>query len=204
MRVVRSEPVGRMWVMTAIALCLLGIIAAACRGSTPAPAAQPTQPPPSPSPVPPTATPRPSATPLPTARFAPTPGPALPSLSDADAIALIKEAVLRYGATEETVRISVAGEPRSVTVRYASALSTDQGVFDLQRILSTIAVARIAVRLEPPPAAGLSVGIIPAGDADVGLFLTLIDGETLARWTRGELNDVEFVRQWEMGAMTRE
>jgi hypothetical protein len=152
----------------------------------------------------PTATELPAPTPLSTARFVPTPGLALPPLSDADAIAQMKEAVLRYGATAETVRVSVTGEPRSVTVRYASPLSTEEGTFDIQRTLSTIAVARIAVRLEPPPAGGLSVGIIPAGETDVGLLLTLIDGEALAQWARGELNDVEFFGLWEVGAMTRE
>jgi hypothetical protein len=208
MRVLRSEQVGRFRAMIAIALCLLGLVAAGCRASPPA--AEPTSAPPSPSPIPPsttrvpTPTPLPTATPLPPSHFASTPGSALTPLSDADAVARMEEAALRYGAVADTVKVFIAGEPRTVTVRYTSPLSTEQGTFDLQRTLSTMAIARIVVRLDPVPAGGLSVAIIPSRDADVGLLLTIIDGDTLARWTRGELNDAEFIRHWEMGAMTRQ
>jgi hypothetical protein len=205
MRSVRSESGGPSWSARAIVFSLLAAAAVSCQSAIATPTAQATLPPvPTASPAPQATMPSVTAAALPTSRFAATPGPTLLPLSEADAIALIREEILRYGVTPEVIRVSITGEPRTVAVRFATTLSMDQTTLDYQRILSTMAVARIAVRLQPPPAGGISVSIIPAGQTDVGLLVTVVGGDALAEWARGELNDPEFYRRWKVGAMTRE
>jgi hypothetical protein len=170
--------------------CLLAVPMAACQTAT----------------VPSTVAPTPTAvaTIVPTSRFAPTPGPLLPPLAEADAIALILESAVRYGVAPETIRVSISDEPRRAIVRYASIHALGQTAFELQRILVTMALSRIAARMRPPLDGGLNVGVMPAGGGDVGLFVTVVDGQTLARWSAGEFSDPQFVDQWESGQMTRE
>ncbi len=183
-----------------IALCLLGWLGMACQ-------APPTTPPSTPLPTPthtrtPTSTPLPTATqtPVPTRMLTPTPGP----LTDAEAIALVKEEVAARGVALNTLRITIGGQPRWASIRYSSSYAVDGSVFQSQTVLVALAVARVMIRVHPPINGGIRLAAIPGGESEVGLRVTIIDASSLQAWAKGSISDQEFVGQWTVGAVTRE
>jgi hypothetical protein len=142
----------------------------------------------------------PSPTPTSIHTPAPTPGP----LTDAEAIALVKEEATARGVAPHTLRITIAGEPRSASIRYASSYTVDSSVFQAQTILVALATARAMARVQPPLNGGMRLAVIPAGESEVGLRVIVIDWASLEAWANGSISDQEFVSQWTEGSITRE
>jgi len=128
----------------------------------------------------------------------------LTSLTDAEAITLIEEELAARGVATQTLRVTIAGEPRSVSIRYSSTYNLDSRVFKAQTALVNLAVARVVVLVRPPIDGGIRLAVIPAGHSEVGLRVTIIDGASLAAWSEGDISDQEFVGQWTVGDVTRE
>jgi hypothetical protein len=169
-----------------IALCLFAWLCVACQ----APLAI------SPSAPPPTATLTPVETRMPT----PAPGP----LTEAEAIALVKEEMAARGVALHTVRITIGGEPRWASVRYSSSYAVEGRVFQVQTVLVALAVARVMTHVNPPIDGGIRLAVIPGGESYVGLRVTVVDGSTLEAWANGSISDQEFVDAWSVGTVTRE
>jgi hypothetical protein len=149
-----------------------------------------------------TGTRTPTSTPIPTVTREPlpTPGP----LTETEALALIEEEVTARGVASDTLRIALTGEPRVASIRYASAYSLDSRVFQAQTALITLALARAVARIEPPVGGGLRLAVMPAGDSEVGLRVTVIEYSSLEAWRDGFISDEEFVGQWSIAAVTKE
>jgi hypothetical protein len=141
--------------------------------------------------------------PLPAAR-APTPTSAAGSLTDAEAIALVKEEIGTCGVAPNTVRIAMAEEPRRVSIRYASSYDVDSRVFQAQTVLVALAAARVMARVDPPISGGMRVAVLPVGESNIGLRVTVVHGPSLEAWANGSISDQEFVRRWSVGIVTRE
>lgn len=149
-----------------------------------------------------TSTGTPTSTPIPIATRTPlpTPGP----LTDAEAVALIEEEMTARRVASDTLRISVAGEPRMVSIRYASSYAIDSRVFQAETVLITLVVARTVARIKPPVRGGTRLAVVPAGDSDVGLRVTVIESSSLEAWHNGSISDQEFISQWAFAAVTKE
>jgi hypothetical protein len=169
-----------------IALCLFAWLCVACQSPLAI----------SPSASPPTATLTPVETRMPT----PAPGP----LTEAAAIALVKEEMAARGVALHTVRITIGGEPRWASVRYSSSYAVEGRVFQAQTVLVALAVARVMTRVHPPIDGGIRLAVIPGGESDVGLRVTVVDGPTLEAWANGSISDQEFVDAWTVGTVTTE
>lgn len=187
-------------------LCLLGLLSVACQTASPTPTITPTptatlSPTHTQSPTP-TNTPPPTATltPGPTQTPTPTPGP----LTEAEAIALVKEELVAHGVDLDTTNITIAGEPRSVSIRYASAYAVDSRAFEPQTVLVALAAARTLVRVQPPIIGGIRLAVRPEGENEVGLRVIVIDWSSLEAWASGSISDQDFVSLWTVGAVTRE
>jgi hypothetical protein len=183
-------------------LCLLGWLGMACqsRSTTPTNIPLPTPTPahtwtPSSEPLP-TITPTPSHTQVPT----PTPG----RLTDVEAIALVEKEVAARGVALPTLRITIQGEPRWASIRYSSSLTEDSRAFQPQTVFVALVAARVLVRIQPPIDGGIRLAVIPDGEGEVGLRVTVIDGFSLEAWANGSISDQEFVGQWIVGTVTRE
>ncbi len=170
----------------AVVLCLLGWLGMACH-----------------SPVP-TDTPAPTTIPTPVRTRAPTPTPLPGSVTEAEAISLIKEELAARGVALDTLRLTIAGQPRWASIRYSSAYAADGSVFQAQMVLVGLAVAPIAARIRPPVDGGVRLSIMPGGESDEGLVVVVIGGSILEAWVNGSLSDEEFVSQWTVGTVTKE
>jgi len=142
----------------------------------------------------------PSPTPTSVHTPAPTPGP----LTDAEVIALVEEEATARGVAPHTLRITIAGEPRSASIRYSSSYTVDSSVFHVQTTLVALAAARALARVQPPLDGGMRLAVIPAGESEVGLRVIVIDWASLEAWNNGSISDQEFVSQWTEGSITRE
>lgn len=169
-----------------VVLSLLGWLGMACQAPSPTPTGATSL----------TTTP----TLVPTLATTPTPGP----LTDAEAIALVKEEVAARGVAPHTLRITIGGEPRSASIRYSSSYDVNSKVFQAQTVLVALAVARATSRVQPPLNGGIRLAVIPAGEGEVGLKVTIIDWASLEAWASGSISDQEFVGQWSEGIVTRE
>ena len=167
-------------------LCLLGWLGVACQS------------PPTVS----TSAPLPTTTPTPAPTWTPTPGPG--PLTDAEAIALIKEEATARGVAPDTLRITIRGEPRSASIRYSSPYDVDGSVFQAQTTLVALAAARAMARVQPPINGGMRLAVMPGGESEVGLRVIIIDWSSLAAWANGSISDQDFVSQWTVGTVTRE
>lgn len=148
----------------------------------------------------PTSDPLPTISPTPSHTQTPTPGP----LTDAEAIALVEEEAAARGVALSTLRITIKGEPRWASIRYSSSYTVDSRAFQPQTVLVALAAARVLVRVQPPIDGGIRLAVIPGGESQVGLRVTVIDGSSLEAWTNGSISDQEFVGQWMVGTVTRE
>jgi hypothetical protein len=188
--------------VSGVLLCVLGGLLVACQTSpatptsTPLPAATPTPKP--------TLTPTPSPTPTlaPTPR--PSPRPTLGPLTDAEAVELLEEELVARGVDADTLRIVIKGQPRALSVRYTSAYRLDSNVYRAQTVLIALTVSETALRLQPPVDGGISIGIMPEENGEIGLVAISIGGSSLRAWAEGTLTDVEFVGEWSMGIVPRE
>ncbi len=99
------------------------------------------------------------------------PGP----LTDAEAIALVKEEAATRGVALHTLRITIAGEPRLASIRYTSSYAVDSRVFQPQTVLITLAAARVVARVHPPINGGMHLAVMPAGESNVGLRVTVTE-----------------------------
>ena len=169
-----------------VVFCLLGWLGMGCQAPSPPPTSAP----------PPTTTLPSASTRMPT----PTPGP----LTDAEAIALIKEEAAARGVAPHTLRITIGEEPRSASIRYSSSYAVDGSVFQAQTTLVALAAARAMARVQPPITGGMRLAVIPVGESEVGLRVIVIDWSSLEAWASGSISDKEFVGQWTVGAVTRE
>jgi len=174
----------RLFAALSVILCLLGWFLIACQASLP----------------PPTSTPLPTIVPTPARTRTPTPGP----LTDAEAIALVKEEIVTRGIALHTVRITIAGKPRSASIRYASSYVFGSKIFRIQTTIVGLNAARTLIRVQPPLKGGIRLSIIPAGEDMVGLRVIVIDWPLLEAWANGHISDQEFVNQWTVGDVTRE
>lgn len=132
----------------------------------------------------------------------PTPGPG--ALTEAEAIALVKEEMAARGVALHTVRTTIAGDPRWASIRYSSSYAVEGRVFQAQTVLVALAVARVMARIHPPIDGGMRLAVIPGGESDVGLRVTVVDGASLEAWADGSLSDQEFVDAWTVGTVTTE
>jgi len=167
-----------------VVLCLLGWLGTACRAPSP----------------PTTSAPPPTTTPTSAPTRTPTPGP----LTDAEAMALVKDEATARGVAPDTLRITIRGEPRSASIRYSSTYDVDGSVFQAQTTLVALAAARAMARVQPPLNDGMRLAVMPVGESEVGLRVIAIDGASLEAWANGSISDQEFVSQWTVGAITRE
>jgi hypothetical protein len=189
---------------TCAVLCLLGLLVTACQSrpttqmNTPLPTAT----------LPPTRTWTPTSEPLPTITPTPfhtqVPTAPLSPLTDAEAIALLEEEAAARGVDLQTLRITIAGEPRSVSIRYSSSYDARGSAFQAQTVLVALATARVLVRVQPPIDGGIRLAVIPGGESEVGLRVTVIDGSSLVAWANGSISDQDFVGQWMVWTVTRE
>lgn len=185
-------------------LCLLGWLGMACqsRPTTPTSAPLPTATL-TPSRVQtPTSVPLPTITPTPYHTQAPT--PTLGPLTDAEAIALVEEEAATRGVALQTLSITIAGEPRSVSIRYSSSYAVGGRAFQAQTVLVALTAARVLVRVQPPIDGGIRLAVMPGGESEVGLRVTVIDGSSLEAWANGFISDQEFVGQWTVWTVTKE
>lgn len=166
--------------------CLLGWLAMACQA---------------PSPIP-TGVPLPTTIPTPAPTRAPTPGPG--PLTDAEAIALITEEATARGVTPDTLRITIRREPRSASIRYSSPYDVDSSIFQAQMMFIALTSAQAVARVQPPIVGGMHLAVIPGGESEIGLKVTIIDWASLEAWANGSISDQEFMSQWTEGAITRE
>ena len=169
-----------------VVFCILCWLALGCQAPSPPPTSAP----------PPTITPTPVHTRTPT----PTPGP----LTDAEAIAWVKEEAATRGVAPHTLRVAIRGEPRSASIRYSSSYDVDSSVFQAQTTLVALAAAQAMARVQPPINGGMRLAVMPGGESEVGLRVIIIDWPSLEAWANGSISDQEFVSQWTEGTVTRE
>lgn len=150
----------------------------------------------------------PTSAPLAAAALTPAPAraptPPRGPLTDADARVLIRDEIVARGVASDTVRITTRDESRRLSIRYSSTLRVDDRVFEPQTVLIALAVARITARVDPPMSGGIHLGVIPGGDGEVGMRVTIIEGAVLQAWSNNSIGDREFVSQWIVGSVTRE
>ncbi len=186
------------------ALCLLGWLGIACQSRPTMPSSTPL---PTASPIPahtwtPTSEPLPTISPTQSHTQAPTPTPG--PLTDAEAIALVEEEATAHGVALPALRITIEGEPRWVSIHYSSSFTADSRAFQPQTVLVALATARVFVRVQPPLDGGIRLAVMPGGESEVGLRVTVINGSSLEAWANGSISDQEFVGQWMVWTVTRE
>ena len=125
------------------------------------------------------------------------------SLTDAEAIDQIKEIMLARGAVPGTERITITSDPRFASLRFESSFPPQEPMFEVQKNLITINAARVLARLTPQLENGIRLAVIPGGEGDVGLIVTVIDGDSFWAWANGIITDQEFVSRWSTGGATR-
>lgn len=130
--------------------------------------------------------------------------PAPLSLTDSRAIALIEEELVTHRVALDTARIAIGGEPRGASIRYSSATSVDHPALEPQRVLLALAVSRVLAGAQPPLDGGMRLSVIPGGEGEIGLKVTVIGASSLAPWANGAVSDREFVSEWEVWSITRE
>jgi len=116
---------------------------------------------------------------------------------------LVEEEAVARGVDLQILRITIAGEPRSVSIRYSSSYAVRGPAFQAQTVLVALAAARVLVRVQPPIDGGIHLAVIPGGESEVGLRVTVIDGSSLEAWANGSISDQEFVGQWMVWTVTR-
>jgi hypothetical protein len=116
----------------------------------------------------------------------------------------VEEEAVARGVDLQTLRITISGDPRSVTIRYSSSYDVGETAFQTQTVLVALAAARVSVRIQPPIDDGIRLAVIPVGESEVGLRVTIIDRSSLEAWANGSISDLEFVDQWMVGTVTRE
>ena len=167
-------------------LCLLGWLSTACQAT----------------PITPTRTLPPTITLPPVHTWTPTPAPG--PLTDAQAIALIKEELTARAVASHTLKIRIAGEPRWVFIRYSSSYAVESRAFQAQTVVVTLAAARAMARVHPLINGGMRLAAMPGGESDVGLKVIIIDGPSLEAWANDSISDREFVSEWTVGTITEE
>ena len=133
-----------------------------------------------------------------------TPSPRPGPLTDAEAIALAGEELVSRGVAPHTATIAIGGEPRRASIRYSSSYSVDGQAFQAQTVLVALAMSRVMARVQPPLDGGARVAVLPDGEGEVGLRVTVIDGSSLEAWANGSISDQDFVSGWTVGTVTRE
>jgi hypothetical protein len=141
---------------------------------------------------------------VPTLIPVPKPTPALPPLTEDEAKELLRESAAHRNVDLDTLRISIRGDPRWLSIRYSSPHKLDGSVFKAQMTLVVLEAAQMALRIQPPIDGGIRVSIIPEGDTEVGLRVVIIDDFSLEPWARGEISDREFIDEWVIGTVPRE
>ena len=134
----------------------------------------------------------------------PLPTPASGPLTQGEAVMLIEEALAARGVATDTLKITIAGEPRWVTIRYVSAYPSEGRAFQPQMVLAALDAATVLARVHPPINGGMRLAAIPRRSRNVGLEGIIIDAPSLAAWARGAMSDQELVSGWTGGAMTKE
>ena len=182
----RGKDSTRHFAVIGVALCLLGWLSVACQSPLTTH----------------------TGVPLPTATLTPlygqTPIAAPGSLTDAEAIALIGEELAAREVAPHTAKVTVAGKPRRVSIRYSSSYAVDDRAFRPQTVLVALAAARVVARVHPAVDGGMHLAVVPAGESDVGLRVTVIDRSSLQAWADGSITDQEFVGHWTVWSATRE
>ena len=117
---------------------------------------------------------------------------------------MVEEEVTARGVAPSSLRINLHQEPRQVSIRYSSPYPVDSSLFQAQTVLIPLSAARVLVRIQPPLDGGIRVAVIPGGETEVGLRVTLIEGSILETWADGSITDQEFVGQWVMGTVPLE
>ncbi|MGD2143131.1 MAG: hypothetical protein PVF54_01490 [Anaerolineae bacterium] len=117
---------------------------------------------------------------------------------------MIEEQIVARRVASDTVRVEMLTDPRAARIRYSSSYSVDSSVFRAESMLITLEVARIVAAVDPPVTEGIRLAVVPGGEGDIGLLVTVIEGPSLEAWVDGSLSDGEFVGQWTVVAATRE
>lgn len=125
-------------------------------------------------------------------------------LTDGEAIEWAEHAIVARGVAPETVRVTIGGEPRQATIRYASQHGSAEEAFGIETLLVGLEVSRVLARVEPMLTGGLSLGVMPTGEGETGLYMTDINGSTLRAWADGAMPEHAFVSSWEQWAVTSE
>jgi len=74
------------------------------------------------------------------------------------------------------LRVTIAGEPRSASIRYSSSYTVDSSVFRAQTVLVALAAAQAMARVQPPINGGMRLAVMPGGESEeVGLRVIIID-----------------------------
>lgn len=95
----------------------------------------------------------------------PIPGP----LTDAQAMALIREEVLARGVTsDDRLSVQIAREPRWVSICRSSSYAIDSRAFRPQMMLIALAAARFGTRAQPAADGGMRPAVMPGGRATWG------------------------------------
>ncbi|NIN65023.1 MAG: hypothetical protein GTO63_10050 [Anaerolineae bacterium] len=194
----------RCHVAASAVLCFLGCLGMACQFlvTTPTSTLPPTATLPPSRTWTPTSEPIPTITPTPFRTQAPT--PTLGILTDSEAIALLGEEALARGVDLQSLKISITEEPRSVSIRYTSSYNVEGSAFRAQTMLIALAAARVLIRVQPPVDGDIRLAVVPSGESEVGIRVTVIDGSALKAWADGSISDQEFVAQWMVWTVTRE
>jgi hypothetical protein len=108
----------------------------------------------------------PASTPTFLGTRAPTPMPG--PLTDARAMALIREEVLASGVTSDALSVQIAREPRWASIRYSSSCAADARTFRPQMMLIALAAARFGTRAQPAADGGMRLAVMPGGRATWG------------------------------------
>lgn len=179
-------------------LCLIGWLSMACQSRRMTPTSTPL---PSPTRSPSatcTATDEPLPTSTATKLHTLVPSPTRGVLTDTQAVALLEDEAAARGVDLQTLSIRIVGEPRRVTIRYSSSYDADGSAFQAQCVLFALAAARVLVRVKPAIDGEIRLAVIPGGESEVGLRVTVIDGSSLENWATGSISDQEFVSQWKV------
>jgi hypothetical protein len=125
-------------------------------------------------------------------------------MTDAQAIALVKEEVPAHGVVSDALSARIAGDPRWASTRYSSSYAHDGRAFRPQMILIALAVVPGVASVHPPVSVGARVAAMPSGESNVGLAVITNEGSALMDWSNGSTSDQEFVSQWIEGVVTSE
>jgi hypothetical protein len=116
----------------------------------------------------------------------------------------LEKEVTARGVDFQTIRITMSEEPRLVSIRYSSSFAIEDRPFQAQTVLVALAAARVLSRVQPPIDGGIRLAVMPGGEGEVGLRVTIITGSSMEAWINGSISDQEFVSLWMAGTVTRE